>query len=88
MHRQQKRGVLLSFPKRTETLVQRDRKCDDCDKLESECQYAIDKISSVVETRFLTFSEKLQALHQWQDIRDAAIRALYEHEEFHARRVV
>jgi hypothetical protein len=60
--------------------------CPACDRLKSEYQRAILEIHSVVRTRFVTLREKVRELHKWQDIRDAAVKAFYEHKASHTRR--
>jgi hypothetical protein len=60
-------------------------KCPDCEILERECQLAIAEIYSVVDRRFKTVDEKLRELFRWQDTRDKAVRAFYEHNKSHPR---
>jgi hypothetical protein len=82
----QKASNLLSFPARIEEPAHRNSKCPACDRLENEYQCAIHEIFFVVRTRFPTLSGKLQELHKWQDIRDGALKAFYEHKASHGRR--
>jgi hypothetical protein len=57
--------------------------CSECESLEHECQLAAANISRVVSTRFKSFSEKLQQLHKWQDVRAKAMEKLYHHKSSH-----
>jgi hypothetical protein len=59
--------------------------CPDCEILEREYQLAIAEIDSVVGRRFNTVGEKLRELFRWQDTRDTAVKAFYEHKKSHAR---
>jgi len=59
--------------------------CPDCDRLEREYQLTIAEICSVVGKRFKTIGEKLCELFRWQDVRDRAVKACYEHKKTHAR---
>jgi hypothetical protein len=78
---------LLSFPiRRIEEPTPWYYNCPACDRLESEYQRAVLEIHSVVRTRFATLHEKLRELHKWQDIRDGAVKAFYEHKASHTRR--
>ena len=59
--------------------------CPDCERLEREYQRTIVEIYSVVGGRFKTVGEKLRELFRWQDVRDKAVKAFYEHKKTHAR---
>jgi hypothetical protein len=58
--------------------------CLDCKRLEREYQRAISEISAVVGRRFNTVGERLRELSRWQDVRNEAVKALYEHKKTHA----
>jgi hypothetical protein len=60
--------------------------CPDCERLERAYQLTIAEIYSVVAGRFKNVAEKLSALFRWQDVRDKAAEAFYEHKKTHARR--
>src|SRR5437879_2654330 len=60
--------------------------CPDCQRLEREYQLTIAEIYSVVGGRFKTLREKLRELFRWQDVRDKAVEAFYEHKKTHAGR--
>jgi len=60
--------------------------CPDCERLEREYQRTIVEIYSVVGGRFKTVGEKLRELFRWQDVRDKAVKAFYEHKKTHVRR--
>jgi len=83
------RGILLSFVTRKEAPApdHRTAKCPKRDDLELEYQHTVDEISSVVMTRFPTLCKKIQELHKWQDGRDRALGAFYEHKASHIRRI-
>jgi hypothetical protein len=53
--------------------------CSECARLERDCEIADANIRLVVSTRFKSFSEKLQQLHKWQDVRAKAMEKLYHH---------
>jgi hypothetical protein len=57
--------------------------CRECQRLERESQRAIDEIYCVVDTKFENIGEKLRKLHKAQDMRDVALRAIYEHGRSH-----
>lgn len=59
--------------------------CPDCKRLEREYQLTIVELYSVVARRFKTVGEKLRELFRWQDMRDKAVKAFYEHKKAHAR---
>jgi hypothetical protein len=82
---QQTAGNLLSFPT-CEEPVPWYSTCPTCNRLENEYQRAILEIHSVVGRRFATPRQKLQELHKWQDIRDWAVKAFYEHKASHTHR--
>jgi hypothetical protein len=52
--------------------------------LEREYQLTIAEIYSGVGGRFETIGEKLRELFRCQDVRDKAVKALYEHKKAHA----
>jgi len=58
--------------------------CSECARLERDCKIADVNISLVVCTRFKTFSEKLQQLHKWQDVRAKAMEKFYHHKNSHS----
>jgi len=58
--------------------------CPDCEILEREYQLTIAEINSVVGRRFKTVGEKLYELFRWQDTRDKAVKAFYQHKKSHA----
>lgn len=60
-------------------------RCEECSRLESEYEQTLTRIRDVVINRFENPAEKLSALHNWQDRRDAALREFYEHRELHIR---
>jgi len=60
--------------------------CPDCKRLEREYQLTIAEIYSVVGGRFKSVREKLHQLFRWQDVRDEAVEAFYEHKKTHVRR--
>jgi hypothetical protein len=58
--------------------------CSHCKRLEFEYQRTIGEINSVVGGRFNTVGEKLRELCRWQDVRDKAVKTLYEHKKIHS----
>jgi hypothetical protein len=81
--RTQNASNLLSFPTRIEEPARSNSKCPACARLENEYQCAIHEISSVVKRRFPAPGQKLRELHKWQDTRDGALKAFYEHKASH-----
>ncbi len=61
------------------------RLCSHCNRLEIEYQRTIGEINSVVGGRFNAVGEKLRELRRWQDVRDKAVKTLYEHKKIHPR---
>lgn len=60
--------------------------CPDCARLERAYRLTVLEIYSVVDGRFNTVREKLRELFRWQDVRDKAVEAFYEHKKTHAGR--
>jgi hypothetical protein len=60
--------------------------CPDCQRLEREYQITIVEINSVVGGKFKAVRDKLRELFRWQDARDKAVTAFYDHKKTHARR--
>jgi archaellum component FlaC len=58
--------------------------CPDCERLERKYRRTISEIYAVVDGKFNTVREKLRELARWQDVRDEAVEALYEHKKTHA----
>ena len=72
----------FSIPKKR--LVHKTLKdCSTCLELERRYDHAIAQIRAVVSSRFERFGAKLGQLHRWQQRRDEAVRALYEHRRQH-----
>jgi len=63
--------------------MKRSLLCHDCQRLEREYQLTIVEIYSVVGRRFQTVGEKLRELSRWQDTRDKAVNAFYQHKKTH-----
>jgi len=51
-------------------------KCRKCQTLERRYQRSVDEIFSVLDRRFMTMEQKLCELHELQDMRDKAARAV------------
>ena len=51
-------------------------KCRKCHKLERRYQRSVDEIFSVLDRRFMRMEQKLCELHELQDMRDKAARAV------------
>jgi hypothetical protein len=61
-------------------------RCLECDALERRYRGIIRQIDDVVDGRFPSVAEKIEALHKYQDLRDEVMKALYEHKRTHRRR--
>jgi len=55
--------------------------CPECERLERACRDAIKQIKCVVANRFKDVAAKLRELRRWQDARDRANVAFYEHKK-------
>ncbi len=60
--------------------------CRECQRLESECDRAIEGIRAVVRERFISVREKVFALREAQEVRDSRLRLLYDHRRNHPRK--
>jgi hypothetical protein len=60
--------------------------CRECQRLEGDCNRAIEEIRVVVRGRFNSVREKILALHEAQDVRDSLVRLLRKHTESHRTR--
>ena len=60
--------------------------CSECKRLERDYQNTVTKIAFVVAKRSMRLSEKIQEVSKWQDARDEALEAFYEHKKCHPRK--
>jgi len=76
----------FSFLHSDGTTTSQASKCPKCDDLQRQYQRTVDEIHSVLRPRFPAVCEKVWQLLKWQDTRDNAIDAFYEHKRARIRR--